>query len=250
MEQKTVWMVSGNKGGVGKSLFCLALASALDILGEKYAVLDGDGRTGDVYAAFARKCPARHGDFRELRPESHMCTFDKTYEDMLHQLLRSSPHLIINTPDGADSILLKWFDVTLQHTESNNCQFKFVYLMSDRPDGLEILRDLGAKFHYLYPVRNLHFGDESLFAVFNQDYADTFTSVLNFPVLRGEEVRMLFNDKTSPMEAMSRVNPKTKAFALPSLTRARLLAWQGKVNDEIWEMIDNKEVSTLVSGKW
>ena len=96
----------------------------------------------------------------------------------------------------------------------------------------------------------MHFGAESLFAVFNQDYADSFTSVLNFPVLRGEEVRLLFNDKTSPMEAVNRLNPRTKAFALPTLARARVLAWQDKVNDEIWEMIDNKDVSTLVPGKW
>lgn len=250
MEHKTVWMVSGNKGGVGKSLFCLALASALDMLGERYAVLDGDGRTGDVYAAFTRKCPARLGDFRELRPESHMCSFDKTYEDMLHQLLRSSPHLIVNTPDGADNILAKWFDVTLQHTESNNYQFKLVYLMSDRPDGLDMLNELSKRFRFLYPVRNLHFGDESLFSVFNQDFAHRFTSVLNFPVLRGEEVRLLFNDKTSPIESVNQMNPDTNSFTLPMLSRARLLAWQNKVNDEIWEMIDNKDVSTLVVKKW
>lgn len=250
MEHKTVWMISGNKGGVGKSLFCLALASALDMLDEKYAVLDGDGRTGDVYSVFTRKCPARLGDFRELRPESHLCSFDKKYEDMLHQLLSCSSHLIINTPDGADSILAKWFDVTLQHTESNNCQFKFVYLMSDRPDGLDMLKELRSRFQFLYPIRNLHFGDESLFAVFNEEYAARFSSVANFPVLRGEEVRMLLDDKMNPMEAFSRLNPKTKTYALPSLARARLLAWQNKVNDEIFEMIDNKDVSTLVTGKW
>lgn len=250
MTKKTVWMISGNKGGVGKSLFCLALASALEMRSEQYAVFDGDGRTGDVYAAFARKCPARWGDFRELRPESHNCPNDEEYEKILHQLLRSSPNLIVNTPDGADSVLTKWFDVTLKHTEANNYQFKFVYLMSDRPDGLDILGELAKRFQFLYPVRNLHFGGEHLFTAFNRDYMDGFNAVIDFPALRGEEVRMLFDVKTYPSEALNLKKQETKTYALPTLARARLLAWQKKVNEAIVDLIENDDMSNLVFGKW
>jgi hypothetical protein len=245
MIHKTIWMVSGNKGGVGKSLFCLALASALGTLGEKFSVLDGDGRTGDVYAAFARKCPARQGDFRELRPESHNCSYDGLYEGMLHALLRTSTDLIINTPDGADSVLLKWFDVTLKHTESNNYQFKFIYLMSDRADGLDTLGELAQRFQFLYPVRNLHFGPSSLFDVFNRDYAPSFKSVLDFPVLRGDEARMLFAVKTYPSEAISLQDGSSSTYTVPTLMRARLSAWQNKFNEVVYDMIDNKDTSNL-----
>lgn len=245
MDSKTVWMISGNKGGVGKSLFCLALASALEMRGEHYAVLDGDGRTGDVYATFLRKCPAQWGDFRELRPDSHSCPLDEEYEDMLHQLLRASPNLIVNTPDGADSILTKWFDMTLKHTESNNYQFKFMYLMSDRPDGLDILKELAERFQFLYPVRNLHFGSEELFAVFNQSHAAKFHEVVDFPGLRSEEVRMLFNIPTYPTEALNLKNASTCAHTLPALSRARLLAWQLAVNEAIDNIIENKTDSNL-----
>ncbi len=250
MTHKTVWMISGNKGGVGKSLFCLALASALEMRDEQYAVLDGDGRTGDVYAAFTRKVPARWGDFRELRPASHNCSFDAAYEGMLHQLLAGSPNLIVNTPDGADSILTKWFDVTLMHTEANNYQFKFIYLMSDRPDGLEILPELAKRFQFLYPVRNLHFGTEDLFAVFNREYLDRFHVVTDFPALRGEEVRMLFDVKTYPAEALHLVASGTDSHTLPVLARARLMAWQKKVNEAIWDIIENRDESNLDFAKW
>lgn len=252
MNHKTVWMISGNKGGVGKSLFCFALASALEMRGEQFAVLDGDGRTGDVHAAFTRKCPARWGDFRELRPESHNCPFDSVYEGMLHQLLRGSPNLIINTPDGADSILTKWFDVTLKHTESNNYQFKFIYLMSDRPDGLEILPELAHRFQFLYPVRNLHFGGDHLFAAFNREYIDGFNVVVDFPALRGEEVRMLFDVKTYPAEALNLKNRNTKTHTVPVLSRARLMGWQKQFNEAMWDVIDNKDMSNLDLGfeKW
>lgn len=242
--ETTVWMISGNKGGVGKSLFCLALASALEMRGERYAILDGDGRTGDVFQAFQRKCPARSADFRSLRPESHMCAQDAEYEKILEDLLRASPNLIVNTPDGADQILMKWFDVTLSHTESNNCLFKFIYLMSDRPDGLDLLPSLAMRFSYLYPVRNLHFGNEALFEGFNRDYTNMFRGVVDFPVLRGEETRMLFNLKTYPAEAIQ-LKGASGAYALPSLSRARLIAWLGAVEDGIGNVIDNKDRSNI-----
>lgn len=250
MGHKTVWMVSGNKGGVGKSLFCKALASALDLRGDGYAVLDGDGRTGDVFSTFHRKCPARLADFRALRPESHQCSRDAEYEGMLHQLLLGSDHLIVNTPDGADSILMKWFEVTLKHTESNNCQFKFVYLLSDRPDGLEILNDLRKHFHFLYPIRNLYFGRSGVFSAFNQTYSERFNTVLEFPVLRSNEVRMLFDLNLHPVQAIQLKGLGSDNFALPSLTRSRLFSWQNKVCEEIDDMIDNKTEPNLCFRKW
>ncbi|ART61490.1 hypothetical protein CBP36_21220 (plasmid) [Acidovorax carolinensis] len=250
MSSKTVWMVSGNKGGVGKSLFCLALASAFEASGLQYAVFDGDGRTGDVFGIFNRKCPARQGDFRSLRPESHLCSLDREYETLLKSLLAGSPHLIVNTPDGADAVLKKWFDVTLAHTEASNINFRFIYLMSDRPDGLDMLPQLAQSFQFLYPVRNLHFGNERLFSVFNQRFMDGFKIVLDFPALRGEEVRMLFDLQTYPAEILKLKSKGKKAYAIPAVARARIHAWQNKVNELVWGMVDNTDMPNLEFGKW
>lgn len=240
-------MVAGNKGGVGKSLFCLSLASSLDVLGKQYSVLDGDGRTGDVYGSFANVCPRGQGDFRGLRPESTNCELDLPYERMLHQLLRTSTDLIVNTPDGADRILLKWFDVTLKHTEENNYQFKLIYMMSDRNDGLEMLKEFAMRFPFLYPVRNLYFGGSELFVEFNQVYSSKFKEVIDFPVLRSEEVRLIFSNKTYPFEAVNMTsqilldNKKITKFRLNTLARARIMEWQKKVNNVIECVINNDD---------
>lgn len=248
---KTIWMVSGNKGGVGKSLACLALASALDFRGQAYAVMDGDGRTGDVYAAFTRKVPAKWGDFRDLRPDSHLCIRDAEYEKSLHQLLRSSNDLIVNTPDGADSLLMKWFDVTLKHTESNNYQFKFIYMMSDRPDGLDLIPELVDRFQFFYPVRNLHFGKPADFSKFNKDFSGKFHGVVDFPILRSEEVRVIFDSKTYPSEVLSILRAKTKSYKYSSLTRSRILAWQKKINDECFcGMFNDDDIPNVKCGAW
>lgn len=249
MTEKTVWMVSGNKGGVGKSVFCLALASAFETRKMPFAVLDGDGRTSDVYNAFRRKCPARQADFRALRPESHLCNLDAVYEGQLRQLLAGSTHLIVNTPDGADIVLKKWFDVTLSHTEAGNINFRLVYMLSDRPDGLEMLPALAESFQFLYPIRNLHFGPERIFAGFNQKYMDGFKVVMDLPVLRGEEMRMLFDLQTYPAEALKLKSKGEGRYAIPTLSRARLHRWQNVVNEMVWDMVDN-DMPNLEVSKW
>lgn len=243
--QKTIYMISGNKGGVGKSLFCLALASAFDMRGEHYAIFDGDGRTGDVFSTFTNKVPARWGDFRLLRPESHNCNLDAEYEIALQKLLRGSPNLIINTPDGADSILAKWFDATLAHTESNNLQFKLIYLLSDRPDGLDMLDELAKRFQFMYPVRNLYFGEANLFSAFNSGYARKFNAVIELPKLRAEEVRMLFDLKTYPFEILNLKRRGANTFTAPALARDRILKWQKHIYENIVDMIENGEISNL-----
>ena len=247
LENKTVWMVSGNKGGVGKSLFCMALASSLMGRHETFSVLDGDGRTGDVFASFARKVPARQADFRMLRPDSPNCVQDEVYEALIHQLLQTSRHLVINTPDGADTLLMKWFDMTLQHTESYNYQFKFIYLMSDRPDGLELLPDLAQRFLSLYPVRNLHFGPVDRFSIFNMDHADKFHDVLDFPNLRGDEVRLLFDALTFPAEVAKdrRTKGNGKVFRWPVLDRARIKQWQDAVDRMLAPVIAAHDQSNI-----
>lgn len=250
MSEKTVWMVSGNKGGVGKSIFCLAMASALEMRKIPFAILDGDGRTGDIYQTFRRKVPARQADFRALRPESHLCNLDAVYEGQLRQLLAGSSHLIVNTPDGADQVLKKWFDVTLSHTEAGNINFRLIYLLSDRPDGLEMLPDLAESFQFLYPIRNLYFGAESIFTAFNQKYMDGFKVVMDLPVLRSEEVRMLFDLQTYPAEALQIKRKNSKCHAIPTLTRARLYRWQNTVNEMAWEMVDNTDMPNLEISKW
>ena len=241
---KTVWMVSGNKGGVGKSLFCLGLASTLEILGEKFSILDGDSRVGDVFAVFLRKCPALQADFRQLQPgfedKFTNCKQDSVFENMIHDLLKTSSHLIINTPDGADDVLMKWFDATLKYSEANNYLFKFMYLMSDRPDGLTILPKLNKSFSFLYPIRNLHFGSEDIFTVFNRDYSHMYHEVVDFPVLRGQEVRMLLDLHTYPSEAIKPRQSLSQAMSLPVLSRSRLQTWLAEIGDTFGDVIDNK----------
>jgi hypothetical protein len=245
--QKTIWMISSGRGGAGKSFFALALAGALEMRSETFAILDGDARTNDVFTSFTKKVPARTVDFRSLRPDSHTCLNDGDYEYTLTQLLRTSNHIIINTPDGADNTLIKWFDLTLKHTETHNITFKFIYLISDRQDGLKMLPSLESRFQFLYPFLNSHFGSLNVFEEFNRNHRARFNNVPIFPRLRQHELRLVFENNTYPAEASMAKRPGQNTFHYPVLTRARLRRWQSDFNNIINPIINNTTLPNTIS---
>ncbi len=220
---KTVWLVAGNKGGVGKSLCCLVLASAFEIRRESYAILDGDSRTNDVYQTFLRKCPAMTADFRKLQPNSPVDPFDAVYEAQVTQLIKSSAHLIINTPDGADDILMSWFDATLRH-RNKDVIFKTIFMMSNRPEGLKILPEMMARFTFLYPIKNLFFGDPAIFKAFDELYARKFRKVPQFGRLRQQEMLLMQDLHTYPTEAI-RLRNANNRLVVHTLARTRIMDW-------------------------
>lgn len=243
-------MISSNKKGVGKSLLCLALASALHMRKLKFAILDGDGPSGDIHAIFLRKVPARRGDFRRLRPELDHRSCNAGYESMLYQLLGTSDHLIINTNDGVDSIFMDFFEVVLKYAENNNIILKSLFLMSNCPDGLGALEGFAHKCQFVFPVINMYFGNEELFSHFNRSYRSEFHDVPTFPSLRGEEVRLLFEKNMFPAEALLKRDQKQNAYVFPLLSRARLASWQFEFNEIIDDIIENNEQSNLKNLEW
>jgi hypothetical protein len=235
---KTVWVICGNKGGVGKSLLSLALISCLMRLSRKIAVLDGDGRSPDVYAACRRKIPARAVDFRKLRPDRYDDMLDGEYEALVHELLGISSDLVINTPDGADDVLMKWFDATLRYTEGANCTFRMLYVMNHRGDGLDLLPGMAKRFAYLFPIRNLHFARAPAFSEYNQSHAFRFQETFDFPTLRYAEVTQLLNSKYLPAEFI-----ESQAGGL--LARQRVVDWMAEMDNMFFTITESTAANTL-----
>lgn len=229
---KTVWMVCGNRGGVGKSLVSLALISCLmSIARRQVATLDGDGRSPDVHAACVRKIPSRAVDFRKLRPDrfDDMSVFD--YESIVQNLLSISTDLVINTPDGADDVLMQWFDSTLRFTESANVHFKMLYVMNHRENGLDILPDMARRFAFLFPIRNLHFARADAFTAFEENHEEGFRRTFDFPVLRDDEVTQLLVKQYLPSEFVD-----TRGGYI--LSRQRVKNWLDEASNVFLEIMD------------
>lgn len=229
---KTIWLVCGNRGGVGKTLLALALVSCLmDVSRRQVAVLDGDGRSPDVFAAASRKVPARAADFRRLRPGDYDDLNDRTYELMVNSLLRISTDLVINTPDGTDDVLMKWFDTTLRFAEQSGATFKLLYIMNNRGSGLDMVPSMAKRFEFMFPIRNLHFARPEGFTDFNTQYADKFGQVFDFPELRSNEVAQLLDKQYLPAEFV-----ETRGGGI--LSRQRVKDWLAVASGVFLEIMD------------
>ncbi|WP_207002581.1 hypothetical protein [Trinickia mobilis] len=241
----TVWMVSGNKGGVGKSAVALGLAQTLlNECGEnEVSVIDGDGRTPDVQRLCMRKIPSRTLDFRRLRPDSAQSMTEDEYFRVIFSHLKVTEHVVINTPDGADDQLMGWFDSTLQCTESLSTdlevQFKFVFVMSPVEDGLQYLPVLAERFQKLYPVRNLYFGGGDRFKVFNEHYADQYNQVIDFPNLSAGELDRIKWQKVMPQDYVElKWSRADRDVITPrALSRQRVQNWLCAVHEAFYGAI-------------
>ena len=87
----------------------------------------------------------------------------------------------------------------------------------------------------------------TLFSLFNAKYAYMFRSIIDFPALRGAEVRMLFDLKTYPWAAINLKRQDTNTFPIQAIVRARLLEWHIAVSEEISNIIDGDEVANIKS---
>ncbi|MCD5327983.1 hypothetical protein ACFFU8_08875 [Chromobacterium piscinae] len=251
----TVWMVSGNKGGVGKSIVSVGLTQTLinECGKDTVAVIDGDGRTPDVYRICLRKMPARALDFRRLRPDSPQNMTEDEYFDVIHNMLRASDHVVINTPDGADDQLMGWFDSTLQCTESMSgaepIMFKFLFVLNTIEDGLEYLPALADRFQMLYPVRNLHFGEVDRFKTFNHNAAGAFRHVIDFPALGGFEFDRIKALKVLPQAYVDlrRSRQQPQPIAPTVLSRQRVQNWLCAAHEAFYHPIYD-DLSNLKQG--
>lgn len=244
---KTAIIVSGNKGGVGKSLLAIALVSMLRQMRHpetrqalSVAVLDGDGRAPDVFRCVLRKLPASRADFRQLRPLHPHDPHDAEFEWMIKALLQGSEFVVINTPDGADDTLVHWFRETLQHTEKEGYHFKLMHVMNARGDGLELLPAMAKEFRQLVPVKNLMFdsmgeGGWEAFGAFRSQ----FHQVPELPRLRPWEANALIRHQVLPHEFVDDLR-------FPALARQRVRNWLLAIGEEFSDVIFDSEPNVKV----
>ena len=108
-----VWLVSGEKGGIGKSLFSMTLASFLQGQKRRVAVVDFDFRNADVIA----------GDLRiRINLNQSVNVSVGEYEDL--KLLEPSTEVVVNTLAGPvagfprDSHILNGAFLLAEHSHS------------------------------------------------------------------------------------------------------------------------------------
>lgn len=211
----TVWMVAGNKGGVGKSVVAKAIVPWLLNRQQSVTVVDGDHATADVAAVYEREVRTVIADLGGGAPGWAEFT----------DWLCAHPDLgdvVVNLPDAVTERTLAALERYRPSVDAFGFRTTAVFVMNTLPDGLELLPRLIRTVHHVIPARNLHFGRPVDFAAFNSRYARHFPVTLYIPPLSGPVMNQIRADKLSYSAVLA---PGGTARSCTTYARIALAEW-------------------------
>ncbi|MDR5791751.1 hypothetical protein P9281_34960 [Caballeronia sp. LP003] len=163
---QTVFLVHGDKGGVGKSMHCQAFTDNLLQAGVPIAVIDADTRNPDVNRMFAGGTVCQKINLRRDDGWMDVIDFIRTHHDK---------HVIISLPAGIGEDMQKDFLDFCRFLDTKVpgspkvVMFWVINLFADSVNLLrQSLNDVGQHISKVVVVRNLVFGDEKMFFMWDE----------------------------------------------------------------------------------
>jgi hypothetical protein len=227
--QKHLVLVTGDKGGTGKSTFARALLDTYQHLAIDCRAYDGDRRNAQLHRHY-HQAP---GGITEI---------DIATQGAADELLDSLEHnpsqiALIDMPAGSG----EWFegldrDINLIQTAAEwDCRLTLVSVMSPVKDSINALRILmdycGDRVDYV-AVRNLHFGDDSHYARFHssktrEQLLELKGTELTMPNLFAASYNLVDDHDLTFRQAMTTGSPLSLSH------RSRINQWLNLIEQEI-----------------
>jgi hypothetical protein len=170
---QVVWLITGNKGGVGKSVIAKSLAEWLLHKQALVNIVDGDQKTPDVASTFH--------SIQTIIFDLHDDEAWQCYTDYLCQ--NKFGHVVTNLPDSLNKRTLSFFERFSKLAQSYGYQIKIIFVINTLPDGLYLLGTLQKTFNEIIPIKNLFFGKSDQFSAFDDAYPQYDEKTLLFPSL-------------------------------------------------------------------
>lgn len=189
---KVVWLVAGNKGGVGKSAVAKGMVEWLRLHETPVMIVDGDKRTPDVHEAFNDILPTQQFD---LNDEIGWPLFS----DFLCET-DFSGHIVTNLPDGINERAIDYFQRLDRLALGYNFEVKVLFVINTLPDGLHLFDKLSESFKSVYPVKNLYSGLQSEFDHFDVAFGAKYEGkMVLFPKM-SPRIMMLVRESSMPFQ--------------------------------------------------
>lgn len=222
-------LVGGSKGGTGKSTVCGAVFDYLAEHGKNPILIETDTSNPDVYKAYATSNHAAAIELDNVDGWIDLINFaDKN---------RGQP-LVVNTA-ARNSMAVSKFGKTLYSTLGElDRQLITLWTINRQRDSLELLADYlesipVSKDHVLHVVRNLYFGEQSKYQLYNE--SETRKRVesgggqtIDFPDLA---------DRVADDLTTKRLAIKTALQELPIGNRAELLRWRSAAHQALAQVL-------------
>lgn len=232
---KTVWLVAGNKGNVGKSVVAKAMVEWHQNRGEDVIVVDGDIESGDVAQAFK--------DEVDMVEQFDLST-GNGWAHFTDWICSENPdaQIVTNLPDGVTEKTLMALERYKPTVDAFGFVSRSLFVMNTLPDGLRLLPRLLKVVRHVYPVKNLFFGPSRDFVFFEQKYARHFpNSTIFLPKLYGPVMNQIRADGLSYSQVLEGGN-------MPSHTvhsRMELAQWLDRVMAALDEVFTEEELTNV-----
>lgn len=213
-----VWMVSGSKGGVGKSIVSMALTHYLSKRGQEVLLVEADTANPDVGKAYGKSL------------ETVYLNLDEKDGWMdLANLLAEHPEqtAVINTPARSGEGVKLYGSMLSSSLEDLDRALVTLWIINSQRDSLQLLRDYldAMQAGTTYVLRNLYHGPERKFELYNasniRETIEARGKTLNFPDVADRISDQLHSDRltidaviaNSPLGNRAEVNRWVKECA-------------------------------------
>jgi hypothetical protein len=187
-----VWMVSGSKGGVGKSIVSMALTHYLLKRGEEVLLVEADTANPDVGKTYGQSLETLYLDLDEK----------EGWMDLVNRLAeRPEQTVVINTPARSGEGVKLYGTLLAESLNEIKRDLVTLWVINSQRDSLQLLREyldsmLSGTTHVL---RNLYHGPERKFELYNgskiRETIEVKGKTLNFPDVADRISDQLHSDR-------------------------------------------------------
>ena len=175
---KPVYMVNGSKGGVGKSIFSMAVIHYLGKRGQKVLLIDADTANLDVGKAYGKTIETRYINLDER----------DGWMDLVNCLAEELDHtVVINTPARSSEGVKLYGALLTESLSEIKRDLVTLWVINSQRDSLQLLKEYMDTVNTgtTHVIRNLYHGPERKFELYNNSKIRTAVEAqgktLNFP---------------------------------------------------------------------
>lgn len=215
---KSIYLVGGSKGGVGKSLVTMALVDYLQGRGERIFLIESDTSNPDVWKAYKEST------------ETELINLDQAdgWIQLVNLCDSNSDSVVVINTAARNSKGVSAYGETLNGTLAElKRKLVTLWVINRQRDSLEMLKEYmdaipNADVHV---VRNGHFGDENKFELYNgskvrTEIEDRGGHSVTFPDMADRVSDDIYSKRMSIAKALKE---------LPIGNRAELTRWRNEV---------------------
>lgn len=176
--EKPVYMVNGSKGGVGKSIFSMAIIHYLGKRDQKVLLIDADTANPDVGKAYGKTIETRYINLDER----------DGWMDLVNCLAEELDHtVVINTPARSSEGVKLYGALLTESLAEIKRDLVTLWVINSQRDSLQLLKEYMDTVNTgtTHVIRNLYHGPERKFELYNNSKIRTAVEAqgktLNFP---------------------------------------------------------------------